>query len=307
MTLRPRVLLVDDSEVDRRLISGLLAASGNLAVSVAASPAEALELLDSSEFELMVTDLVMPGMDGLALAAEARSRHPALPIVLVTSQGSEETAIQALRAGAASYVSKDLLGLHLVDVVRPLLDAAAARRDRREVLGTLVDYRAEFRLPNDRKLFGPLVGYLQELMGGVLACEESELVQVGVALEEALVNAAEHGNLGLDSALREDDRSSYFQLAIERRRQVPYRDRRVHLEVRIDPREVRFVVRDEGAGFDPATLPDPRDPRNLLKPSGRGILLMRTFMDEVHYNDRGTEVTLVKRGATAVTPPANPQ
>lgn len=290
-----RVLVVDDSEVDRRLISGLLEGAGGIAVTVATSPGEALERLGSGDFDLLVTDLVMPGMDGLQLAAEVHSRHPSLPIVLVTSQGSEEVAVQALRAGASSYVSKQLLGLHLVDVARPLLEAASARRDRRQVLGSLVDLRAEFCLDNDRNLFGPLVGYLQELLGPVLSVGESELVQVGVALEEALVNVAEHGNLGLDSALREGDRPSYFRLASERKRESPYRDRRVHLGIELSSREVVFVVRDEGAGFDPMALPDPRDPRNLLKPSGRGVLLMRTFMDEVRYSEQGNEVTLTKR------------
>jgi len=53
-------------------------------------------------------------------------------------------------------------------------------------------------------------------------------------------------------------------------------------------------VRDEGPGFDPASLPDPTDPANLDRPCGRGMLLMRTFMDNVIYNDRGNEVTLFK-------------
>lgn len=296
-----RVLVVDDSDVDRLLIRGLLEAAGGIAVTLATTPAEALEQLSTSEFDLLVTDLVMPGMDGLALCAEARARHPWLPIVLVTSQGSEETAIRALRAGASSYVSKLLLAVHLPDVARPLLDAAAARRDRRQALGALEEFHATFRLDNDRRVFGPLVGYVQEVLAAVHSWEEGDLVQVGVALEEALVNAAEHGNLGLDSALRDGDRPTYLRLAAERRTQSPYRERRVHLEATISRREARFVVRDEGAGFDPTALPDPRDPRNLLKPSGRGVLLMRTFMDEVRYASRGTEVTMIKRPRGAST------
>ena len=52
---------------------------------------------------------------------------------------------------------------------------------------------------------------------------------------------------------------------------------------------------DEGQGFDPTKLPDPTDPANLEMASGRGILLMRTFMDEIKYNDKGNIVTLIKR------------
>jgi anti-sigma regulatory factor (Ser/Thr protein kinase) len=56
-----------------------------------------------------------------------------------------------------------------------------------------------------------------------------------------------------------------------------------------------FVIRDEGPGFDVATVPDPTDPENFTKPSGRGLLLIRTFMDEVKHNAAGNEITLVRR------------
>jgi anti-sigma regulatory factor (Ser/Thr protein kinase) len=59
--------------------------------------------------------------------------------------------------------------------------------------------------------------------------------------------------------------------------------------------EALFVVRDEGQGFDPDALPDPTDPANLEKASGRGILLMRAFMDSIIFNSVGNSVTLVKR------------
>jgi len=59
--------------------------------------------------------------------------------------------------------------------------------------------------------------------------------------------------------------------------------------------EATFIIRDEGAGFDPNDLPDPTAPENLIRASGRGILLIRTFMDDVCFNDKGNEITMVKR------------
>ncbi len=61
------------------------------------------------------------------------------------------------------------------------------------------------------------------------------------------------------------------------------------------PTEVRYVIRDEGPGFNPAALPDPTDPTQLEKATGRGLYLIRTFMDEVQHNATGTEITMVKR------------
>ena len=92
--------------------------------------------------------------------------------------------------------------------------------------------------------------------------------------------------------------------AIDQRRvQAPYRDRRIHVHVAITPRDARFVIRDEGPGFKPGDVPDPTDPENLERESGRGLLLMRSFMDEVSYNEQGNEVTLVKKPVNVAAEP----
>ena len=62
--------------------------------------------------------------------------------------------------------------------------------------------------------------------------------------------------------------------------------------------EAQWTIRDEGPGFDVRALPDPTDPEYLERPHGRGLFLMRTFMSEVAYNDRGNEVRMVKRKST---------
>ena len=64
--------------------------------------------------------------------------------------------------------------------------------------------------------------------------------------------------------------------------------------MRPSPAEATYTVRDEGPGFDPSALPDPNDPQNLEKIGGRGLLLIRTFMDQVQYNDRGNAITMRK-------------
>ena len=125
-------------------------------------------------------------------------------------------------------------------------------------------------------------------------CNHADRVRLGVGLGEALANAMFHGNLELSSSLRETDADAYHNLAEARRRQSPYQDRRIEIEVRLARGKAVFVIRDEGPGFDPTALPDPTDPANLEKVTGRGILLMQAFMDRVDFNARGNEVTMVK-------------
>ncbi|HVS63958.1 MAG TPA: ATP-binding protein [Thermoanaerobaculia bacterium] len=291
-----RALVVDDSKVDRELISGLLQEEAGLEVETAADGREAFERLQrEDDVDLLVTDLAMPSMSGLDLVAKAIELRPGLPVVVVTSRGSEEAASRALHVGAASYVRKADLAGQLSEVAHRLVTSAIEQRARRWVYTAIERCSAVFDLPNDREAFPAVIAFVQELADGAEVCDETARMRLGVALEEALVNAAEHGNLEMDSALREHDRAEYLREARRRRRTEPWASRRVRFDLELTEDELRLVVRDEGSGFDPHDLPDPKDPKNLLRVHGRGILLMRTFMDEVTYNERGNQVSLVKR------------
>lgn len=258
---------------------------------------EALSYLDHALPDVIVTDLSMPEMDGFELVASVKQRYPYLPVVLVTAKGSEEVAIRALKEGAASYVPKRLMQGNLTETVENVLELATKKRGEARLKGYLRRHerKLEFIVDNDRDMLAPLVNFLQDNILELGVCTESESLQVGMALDEALVNALYHGNLEVSSRLKENDDRAYYQLAKQRAGQSPYRERRIHVLADLNTHEARFVMRDEGPGFDPKELPDPTDPENLLKLSGRGILLMRTFMDDVKFNERGNEVTMVKR------------
>src|SRR4029077_5688969 len=86
----------------------------------------------------------------------------------------------------------------------------------------------------------------------------------------------------------------YHDLYERRRAEAPYRDRRVRVTAVQRRDEVRYLVADEGPGFAPAPLPDPTDVSQLERVSGRGLLLIRTFMDEVLHSDRGNQITMPK-------------
>src|SRR5262245_56312694 len=129
-----KVLVVDDSPVDRRLAGSCLerrqAVTGghtptDLAPVFAANGREALDVIAREAPDLVVTDLLMPEMDGLELVREVRRRHPLLPVILVTAHGSEEVALEALRQGAASYVPKRNLTQDLLETVETVLALAA--------------------------------------------------------------------------------------------------------------------------------------------------------------------------------------
>lgn len=287
------VLVVDDSPVDRQLVGGLLRKAVGIEVVYAADGSEALEAMQRSIPDLVVTDLIMPRMDGLELVAAAVKKYPTVPMILMTGKGSEAIAVSALKAGAASYVPKSALADLLADTVENVLSVSREEQAQTRLLDYMTGCR--FTVDNDAGMIAALVNYLRILVRKVGLCDETNSIRTGVALEEALNNALFHGNLELDSETREGNRAVYRALVDERTRSEPYCHRKIYVEATLSENEGRFSVRDEGPGFDPLNLPDPTDPANLEKPSGRGLLLMRTFMDDVQFNETGNQVTLVKR------------
>ncbi len=289
------ILIVDDSATDRRLARGLLRGQGPWELYEAADGEEALERIEDHVPDLILTDLQMPDMDGLELVSVVRERYPLIPVVLMTSKGSEEIAVRALHEGAASYVSKKRLSQDLVEAVKRVLNASGEGRSQSRLMNRVSKLESVFVLENDLSLFPPLVNYLQQSAAMVRFGRDIDRLRMGVAFDEALVNACFHGNLEVGSELREVDHNAYYELARQRLNEPQYANRRIFVKLCITRDEITCVVRDEGPGFDPTQLPDPTDPANIEKPSGRGLLLMQTFMDEVRFNEKGNEVTLIKR------------
>jgi CheY-like chemotaxis protein len=303
VTEQATILVVDDSALDRRLAGALVAKDTGLRAVYASNGREALEAILRERPAAIVTDLHMPEMDGLQLVEAVRRDHPALPVILMTAHGSEETAMLALRTGAASYVHKRRLAQELVTIVRDLLTLRGGRHsDPGLETPPLQPQRGQtetrsFEIGNDIADAADVIGQLEADVTRFGLSDGTGAMQIGVALREAIANAVFHGNLEVSSDLLELGGTAFQDLALERRHQEPYASRRVKVEVTLSQDQVVFVIEDEGPGFDPGSLPDPLDLSNLEKPSGRGLMLIRTFMDEVEFNDRGNRIRMVKRRA----------
>lgn len=288
------VLVVDDSAVDRRLAGGLLEREFGCTVSYAEDGRAALRVLAERVPDLVLTDLQMPDLNGLELVAAVKADYPHVPVILMTARGSEEIAANALRAGAVSYVPKRRLADDLMATVSRVLRDAVDERVSSRLMHTLESSEAVFVLRNDPVLIRGLVRHLQEVLRCLPLGDETERLRVGVAVEEALENAFYHGNLEVASAPGPAARNGFEERVRGRVMEMPYAARRIHVRAKVDRQEAVFVIRDEGPGFD-ASRYTSAGIADGDAGAGRGIVLMRSVMDEVRYNAAGNEVTLVKR------------
>lgn len=287
------ILIVDDAETERIRISGLLSADEEHAVHHVESGNQALDAIDELSVDLVVTDLRMPEMNGIELIEELQERYPRIPVILMTGFGSEEETVQAIQQGASGYLNKSAVAKELAPLATRLLAARATDLAHAEVLRRREVDEYRFKLPSRRSFMSATAGFLRGRIQAAEICPDKELLRLGIAIEEALLNGCLHGNLELDSELREGEGSRFEALADQRSDLPPWNTRHVHVDASITQERARIVVRDEGNGFDPESLPDPTDPENLLKPHGRGVMIMKMFLDEVYWNAKGNEVTLV--------------
>ena len=258
-----RILIVDNNDELRVLLEQALGRLGH-EVIVTGERAKALRRDDLDSFDLIISDLSEAEVNGEPIS-ELHRKH------LVTELNGHNNGtgvIKAFKMGAANYLRVPYNRDELREIVEQTLANKLRYLDDTSAFSH-VHEKIEFELPSDLALMNGVLDFLQERVAklGLIRPERSNLF---VALDEAFVNAVKHGN--------KNDLTKLVKITAE-----------------LSPNEASFTVEDEGEGFDIREIPNPCDPENLFRTSGRGVLLIYNIMDEVEYNAQGNRVKMVKR------------
>ncbi len=190
--LRPsRVMVVDDDAETLALMHEIVAKEG-FEVETAEDAETALRRLEQWQPELIITDIHMPGMDGLALLAAVREKEPDIPVVLLTAYGSLKTAVDAIKAGAFDYLSKPFVVEDIRLVVRRALEHTKLVRENRSLRGQLRD---RYRFDN---LVGSSGGMVEvyKMIARVAETDSTVLIQGESGTGKELIARAIHANSG---------------------------------------------------------------------------------------------------------------
>jgi serine/threonine-protein kinase RsbW len=257
--MQKKILIVDDHDDLASLLTKEFTKLGH-AVKTIENRDDAVELIAGESFDVVISDL-----DGEQLLVEQDEAEAAcLPDAVEDSR----SLIKAFKICVSNYNNDDFTEEELKFLVEKTLDCKAKCVDKKEYLQDLHE-KIEFEVPSVISLMHDILDYLMKRVEkvGVINPETSNLF---VALDEAFVNAVKHGNKFDASKL-------------------------VRITADVSPEEARFTIEDEGDGFNVSEIPDPLNPENLFKTSGRGVLFIYNIMDEVKYNERGNRLTMVKK------------
>jgi serine/threonine-protein kinase RsbW len=266
LNTKRRILIVDNSEELRTSLPAELGALGHEVVAIA-ERAEALMRTDLDEFDVIISDLVEDA-DLEENGASGKRKRLFVTVANPKPEPSEPRIVKAFKVAAVNLVADPGDGSDLREIVEKVLAFKLRCVDQPDVLAQTHE-KIDFELPSDLSLMSGVLQYLLERVSrlGLIQPERSNLF---VALDEAFVNAVKHGNKNNPGKL-------------------------LRITAELSPSEAVFTVEDEGEGFDVQQIPDPTDPANLFKTSGRGVLLIYNIMDEVEYNAQGNLVKMVKR------------
>ena len=271
-----RILLVDDDPDLHRLIAPTLKSDGH-EVLPAASGAAGLKILEKKKVDLALIDYRLPGMDGLQLLDEVRSKYPDLRCVIITAYGTPDAVLGAIRRRVCDFLVKPFTVAELRSTIESVANSCPMYNI--EIVSATPTW-VELRLPCDLGAVPVLQRLLSQLKNDL---PEQTREAIAYAFREMLNNAIEHGG--------KLDPSKQVEVACLRTR-----------------RAIIYWIKDPGEGFDPAELEhaavnnpagDPfrhvaiRDEKGL-RAGGFGILLTNQLVDELIYNERRNEVLFVK-------------
>jgi len=267
-----RLLIVDDDPSMHELVQAMLAGRSWEGDSVFNAD-EALARLETRSYDVLLVDILMPGMDGLELLAQLRARYPATPAVMMTVKNTPEHVLESLRREAAAYISKPFSR----DTLLTTLQNAVSNSVRGDDIKILSDkpHWISLQIRCQIATADRLTQFVRELPSDL---EPDEREQIATAFRELLLNAVEHGgqldpgktvDLSYIRTARSIDPGEGFSMntlahaAIANTAEEPFR----HLELR----------RQMG-----------------IRPGGFGLLMTKSFADELIYSAKGNEVILIK-------------
>ena len=264
---KQKILLVDDENSILTLFGEVLEREG-YGVTLAESGEKGIEKFKADAFDVVISDLYMPGISGIDFLEEVRRLDNKIPFIIITGYGSVETTIDALKKGAFDYITKPIN----MDEISPILKKAVSLRRETvysESLSQFIENRFKVCIPGRIEFVETVLSEVEKISRVVGYKGERFYMNIKNAIYEGALNAIIHGNK-MD------------------------KNKKICIDVVITGTQLEANIADEGIGFDPYQYLKATEYGSFSVTKGKGIFLIRSVMDEISYNKTGNKLTMVK-------------
>lgn len=261
------VLVVDD---DREVLSTLAEILSELRLNpiTAADGAEAIEKLKTRKIDLIITDLMMPNVDGFALIERTRQLNVNIPVAVISGHGEVNNVVNALSHGAYNFITKPFTIKEIENIVKRGLRLREFSLGTHRLLEGIVN-STEMEIPSYPHLLPSAALYIVRECQWRGVEDESFLSNMSICIDELLNNALIHGN-DLDET------------------------KKIQVKIVFDHEKITVSVEDEGKGFDYNNLMNEFAEQSETLPTKRGLFIVHYLMDGLTFNEAGNRVTMTK-------------
>ena len=263
-----KILVVDDEIEICELLQIALDMHGHKVV-ISQSATHAMELMEEQEFDFVIIDMIMPEISGLEMIRIINDRYPKTLTILTTGLQTQDVIIEALRQGAYNFVNKPFS----LDEINNIISAGSRAKSCHTQAKSIQPYLTQelhFVLPSQKNLMEEVAGTIAGLANWLGFPEKLVAMNIPLTVDELFLNAVIHGN-------KEDENKS------------------VSIKVDLDDEKIAIIITDQGEGFDWKWVLDRNTPADLDNEGGRGIFLVKHYVDSIHYNEVGNEVRVTIR------------
>ncbi|MCB1215969.1 response regulator [bacterium] len=296
------ILIVDDEEIIRNVLKRKLEQSTDFIVHTAGDGLPALEIFERENVDLVISDLMMSEMNGIELLRNLKRLKPSIPVIIITGYGTLDDAIEAIHLGAEDFIKKPFDINDVIETIEKTFRKLAEEADQREIIRFIEDENIKLAIPSDFEFLNTVINYVFSHLKARWMVNDENLHDVKVCMYEALTNAFEHGNLGIPgdekSRLLEISQQAWRDFLMERMNDPGNNDKQIEVNLQISDQRMSLRVRDQGGGFDFDNHFKDVEPELLFRSSGRGLLLIRSLMDEMWFEDGGRALVMVKHRAS---------
>jgi DNA-binding response OmpR family regulator len=261
------VLVVDD---DRDVLSTLSEILSELKLNpiTAGDGVEAMEKIKTRKIDLIITDLMMPNMDGFELIQRTRQLNVNIPVAVISGHGEVKNVVNALSRGAYNFITKPFTIKEIENIIKRGLRLREFSLGTHRLLEGIRNF-TEMEVPNYPHLLPSATLYIVRECQWRGLEDETMLSNISISVDELLNNALIHGN--------ELDES-----------------KKILVKFSFDHEKMTLSIEDEGAGFDYKNLMSDFSENSQTLPTKRGLFICNYLMDELSFNEKGNRVTIVK-------------
>ncbi|MDH5717617.1 MAG: ATP-binding protein [Spirochaetia bacterium] len=294
MMQKPKTLLADPDKSLKEIMIDLLSTKMNIDYAPTIYKAE--ELCEEKEYNLLISEIDFPGENALDFIKKVKQRLPNIMVVIITGKATVEKAVSALRLGTTDFMQKPFSIEDLALMIDRFFAITANMKGDYDLLENLSEEKRTFILNTNFNLINSFINEIIEIIKRFIGSEKKITMGIRLALYEMLINAMEHGNLGITSKEKKElinSTPNYLEFLNKKAFSVPYNKKKVWFTYHYKNKKISFTIKDEGSGFDTSKISQNKE-EFLEGLSGRGIFLSKIQMDSIEYNKIGNSVTMTK-------------